>query len=70
MEIAAATGLKVTASGGIGGYPDLKKVQELEPLGVDSVMISRAIYENKFPCQQIWRDLEKIDTSLELPKVK
>jgi phosphoribosylformimino-5-aminoimidazole carboxamide ribotide isomerase len=70
MEIAAATGLKVTAAGGIGGYPDLKKVQELEPLGVDSVMISRAIYENKFPCQQIWRDLEKIDTSLELPKVK
>jgi len=68
-EIALKTGLKVTAAGGIGGYPDLKRVQELEPLGVDSVMISRALYENKFPCQQIWRELEKVDTSLELPKV-
>ena len=68
-EIAVKTGLRVTAAGGIGGYPDLKKVQELEPYGVDSVMMSRAIYENKFPCQQIWREIEKKDTSLELPKV-
>lgn len=67
-EIAVKTGMKVTAAGGIGGYPDLKKVQELEPYGVDSVMMSRALYENKFPCQQIWREIEKIDTSLELPK--
>jgi hypothetical protein len=45
-------------------------VQELEPLGVDSVMMSRPIYENKFPCQAIWREVEKLDTSLDLPKVK
>jgi phosphoribosylformimino-5-aminoimidazole carboxamide ribotide isomerase len=69
-EVAEKTHLKITAAGGIGGYPDLKKVQELEPYGVDSVMMSRAIYENRFPCQQIWREIEKIDTSLELPKVK
>ncbi len=69
-EIAIASGLKITAAGGIGGYQDLKKVQELEQYGVDSIMIRRAIYENKFPCQEIWREFEKIDTSLELPKVK
>jgi phosphoribosylformimino-5-aminoimidazole carboxamide ribotide isomerase len=69
-EIAVKTGLRVTAAGGIGGYHDLAKVQELEPLGVDSVMMSRPIYENKFPCQTIWREAEKLDTSLELPKVK
>jgi phosphoribosylformimino-5-aminoimidazole carboxamide ribotide isomerase len=69
-EIALETGLKVTAAGGIGGYPDLKKVQDLEKYGVDSVMIRRAIYENKFPCQAIWRQVEKKNTSLELPKVK
>lgn len=68
-EVAMATGLKVTAAGGIGGYEDLKKVQELEQYGVDSVMIRRAIYENKFPCQAIWREIEKEDTSLDLPKV-
>lgn len=69
-KIAVETGLKVTAAGGISDYNDLKKMQELEPFGVDSVMMSRALYENKFPCQAIWREQEKIDTSLELPKVK
>lgn len=68
-EIATKTVLRVTAAGGIGGYPDLKKVQDLEPFGVDSIMMRRAIYENKFPCQQIWREIEQKDTSLELPKV-
>lgn len=69
-EIAVKTGLRITAAGGIGGYNDLKKVQELERYGVDSVMMSRAIYENRFPCQQIWREFEKMDTSLDLPEVK
>ena len=49
LEIAMATGLKITAAGGIGGYQDLKKVQELEKFGVDSVIMGRALYENKFP---------------------
>jgi phosphoribosylformimino-5-aminoimidazole carboxamide ribotide isomerase len=69
-KIALETGLKVTAAGGISSYADLKKMQELEEFGVDSVMMSRALYENKFPCQAIWREQEKIDTSLDLPKVK
>jgi phosphoribosylformimino-5-aminoimidazole carboxamide ribotide isomerase len=68
--IAIKTGLKVTAAGGVSGYPDLRKIQELEQYGVDSVMMSRALYENKFPCQTIWREQEKIDTSLDLPKIK
>jgi phosphoribosylformimino-5-aminoimidazole carboxamide ribotide isomerase len=68
-KIALKTGLKVTAAGGIGSYEDLKKISELEIYGVDSVMISRALYENKFPCQAIWREIEKTDTSLELPEV-
>jgi len=68
-EIAVSTGMKVTAAGGIGSYDDLKKLQELEQFGVDSVMMSRPLYENRFPCQTIWREQEKIDTSLELPKV-
>jgi phosphoribosylformimino-5-aminoimidazole carboxamide ribotide isomerase len=69
-EVAVKTGLRITAAGGIGGYQDLKKVQDLESYGVDSVMMSRALYENRFPCQLIWREFEKKDTSLELPKVK
>ena len=69
-KIAVETGLKVTAAGGISSYSDLKQLQGLEVFGVDSVMMSRALYENKFPCQAIWRMQEKIDTSLDLPKVK
>ncbi|MBZ0204504.1 MAG: 1-(5-phosphoribosyl)-5-[(5-phosphoribosylamino)methylideneamino] imidazole-4-carboxamide isomerase [Ignavibacteria bacterium] len=69
-KIAVETGLKVTAAGGISSYSDLKQLQGLEVFGVDSVMMSRALYENKFPCQAIWREQEKIDTSLDLPKVK
>ncbi|MCX7877047.1 MAG: HisA/HisF-related TIM barrel protein [Ignavibacteria bacterium] len=69
-EIAVQTGLKVTAAGGVSGYKDLKALLELEKYGVDSVMMSRALYENRFPCQAIWREQEKIDTSLDLPEIK
>ena len=57
-QFAETTGLKVTASGGVGGYQDLRRMQELEPLGVDSVIIGRALYENRFPCQELWRMCE------------
>ncbi len=53
--LAEKTGMRITASGGFGGLADLLKMQELEPLGVDSVIIGRALYENKFSCQGIWR---------------
>ncbi|MEP7147140.1 MAG: 1-(5-phosphoribosyl)-5-[(5-phosphoribosylamino)methylideneamino] imidazole-4-carboxamide isomerase [bacterium] len=69
IEIAKNTKLKITSAGGISNYADLKKVKEIEHLGIDSVMISRALYENQFPCQRIWRDLETLDTSLKLPEV-
>lgn len=69
-EMAQVTGLKVTAAGGVGKYADLRNLQELEKFGVDSVMMSRPLFENRFPCQQIWREAEKHDLSLELPKVK
>jgi len=45
---------KITASGGVSGYRDLLRLQELAPLGVDSVIVGRALYENQFPCQQFW----------------
>ena len=60
-ELAEKTGLRITASGGIGGLDDLFRVQELEKIGVDSVVIGRALYENKFSCQQIWRMCEAGD---------
>lgn len=57
-RIAEATNLKITLSGGIGGYTDLIKVDKERNKQIDSVIIGRALYENKFPCQKIWRVAE------------
>jgi phosphoribosylformimino-5-aminoimidazole carboxamide ribotide isomerase len=43
-ELAQATGLKVVASGGVSNIDDLKAVKKLEPLGVDSVIMGKALY--------------------------
>ena len=45
---------QITASGGVGQYQDLLRIKELQPYRVDSVIVGRALYENKFPCQQFW----------------
>lgn len=55
----------ITASGGIGGYEDLLRIKELAPYRVDSVIVGRALYENKFPCQQFWCWHEKDRVDLE-----
>ncbi|MBK8553352.1 MAG: 1-(5-phosphoribosyl)-5-[(5-phosphoribosylamino)methylideneamino]imidazole-4-carboxamide isomerase [Ignavibacteria bacterium] len=68
-ELAENTKLKITSAGGICNYRDLKMIMDLKHPGIDSVMISRALYENQFPCQRIWRIEESKDDSLELPKI-
>jgi phosphoribosylformimino-5-aminoimidazole carboxamide ribotide isomerase len=57
-ELGEKTGMRVTSSGGIAGLDDLLKIQELEKYGVDSVIVGRALYENKFSCQGLWRRCE------------
>ena len=56
--IAEVTERKVTHSGGIGGYKDLIHLQHEASDYVDSVIIGRALYENQFSCQKIWRVAE------------
>ncbi|HEY6192398.1 MAG TPA: 1-(5-phosphoribosyl)-5-[(5-phosphoribosylamino)methylideneamino] imidazole-4-carboxamide isomerase [Bacteroidota bacterium] len=57
-DLAEKTGMRVTASGGISNLQDLLRLQELEPYGVDSVIVGRALYENSFACQALWRFCE------------
>lgn len=57
--IALETKAKVTHSGGIRNKDELMDMQKLLPIGVDSVIIGRALYENRFPCQKLWRVAEK-----------
>lgn len=57
-EIAESTGAKVTHAGGIRNKDELMDIQKLISIGVDSVIIGRSLYENRFPCQKLWRVAE------------
>ncbi|MFZ2323931.1 MAG: 1-(5-phosphoribosyl)-5-[(5-phosphoribosylamino)methylideneamino] imidazole-4-carboxamide isomerase [Ignavibacteriaceae bacterium] len=57
-EIAVNTNMKVTHSGGVRNKDELIDLQELMPFGIDSVIVGRAFYENRFPCQKLWRVAE------------
>lgn len=58
-NFAEKTQLKITASGGVSSYKDFIALGELRPLGVDSVVIGKALYEETFPCQKLWHLYEK-----------
>ncbi|NTV04953.1 MAG: 1-(5-phosphoribosyl)-5-[(5-phosphoribosylamino)methylideneamino]imidazole-4-carboxamide isomerase [Chlorobiaceae bacterium] len=58
-RFAEKAGMKITASGGVTNAEDLKKLNELRPYGVDSVIIGKALYECNFPCQELWYNFEE-----------
>lgn len=47
-EIAEASGLHVTASGGVASLDDIYALKEVEKYGVDSVIVGKALYEGVF----------------------
>jgi phosphoribosylformimino-5-aminoimidazole carboxamide ribotide isomerase len=51
-EIAEASGLKVTASGGVASLEDIYALKDLEAYGVDSVIIGKALYEGVFTLEE------------------
>ncbi len=57
-SIAEITNAKITHSGGITDYSDLANLKNLTSSCIDSAIIGRALYENKFPCQKLWRIAE------------
>jgi|SRR5690554_936585 len=57
-DVALLSGKKVTHSGGVRNKDELMDIQNLIPLGIDSAIVGRAFYENKFPCQRLWRVAE------------
>ena len=44
----------LTASGGVGTYQDLIALGTLHEYRVDSVIVGRSLYEQRFSCQQLW----------------
>lgn len=57
-RIADVTPIRITTAGGIASPQHLWEIQAHAPKNVDSVVIGRALYENRFPCQAIWRIAE------------
>lgn len=58
LSIAERTKCKVTHSGGVRNKDELFDISNLSPSGIDSIIIGRALYENRFPCQKLWRVAE------------
>lgn len=50
--IARETGLKVTASGGVSSLDDIRLLSSASECGVDSVIIGKALYENRFTLKE------------------
>ena len=59
VAIAVASGLRVTASGGISSLEDIRKlIDAREPL-VDSVIVGKAFYENRFTLEKAIKTAEQ-----------
>jgi phosphoribosylformimino-5-aminoimidazole carboxamide ribotide isomerase len=52
-NFAEGTGLKVTASGGVSGAEDIDRLADLETLGVDRVIVGKALYEGALPMERV-----------------
>ena len=50
--MAREAGLPITAAGGISILDDLTRLAALEPLGVDEVIVGKALYEKRFTLAQ------------------
>ena len=55
--LARESGLKITASGGVSSLADLERLKHLAPFGVDSVIVGKALYENRFTFAEAVRAL-------------
>jgi len=51
-EMAEKTGLKVIASGGVAGLEDVKKIKELQGIGVEGLIIGKALYTGDIDLQE------------------
>ena len=51
-DVAAATDAAVTASGGISSLDDLRELALYENEGIDSAIIGKALYEERFTLEE------------------
>ena len=51
-KLARQSGLRITAAGGISILEDLTRLRELEAVGVDEIVVGKALYEKRFTLAQ------------------
>ena len=49
---------RITINGGVNSTADLLMINQSAQPSVDSIVIGSPLYQNKFPCQKIWRKVE------------
>lgn len=54
-EVANASGVPVTASGGVASLADIRQLREAEASGIDSVIVGKALYEGRFTLAEALR---------------
>ncbi len=58
--------IRMTGLHGVRGFPQLRQFQDPHG-GFDSLILCRALNENRFPCQLIWREMEATAALAETP---
>jgi phosphoribosylformimino-5-aminoimidazole carboxamide ribotide isomerase len=56
--IARESGLKVTASGGVSSLEDVERLVRVSEVGVDSVIVGKALYEGRFTLKEALQTAE------------
>jgi phosphoribosylformimino-5-aminoimidazole carboxamide ribotide isomerase len=54
-ELAKNNTIKITLQDAACNYYGLNYINEKSNIFIDSIILGKALYENKFPCQEIWR---------------
>jgi phosphoribosylformimino-5-aminoimidazole carboxamide ribotide isomerase len=52
QQVAQAAALRLTAAGGVATLEDIGRLRGLEPVGVDEVIVGKALYERRFTLAQ------------------
>ncbi len=67
--LSSRCGCKITLCEGVDDAPRLWELRDNYAAGADSIIIGKALYENKFPCQQIWREIEsELESQVKRPE--
>lgn len=67
--LSSECGCRITLCEGIDDAPRLWEMRDNYAAGADSIILGKSLYENKFPCQQIWREIEsELESEVKRPK--